>query len=84
MNTEFFIFSPSANYTHLTTSTHRRTILSMTTKNQKRLTLFLDPCTIKQARVQAIVEELTLTAFIEKVLVSYLPKEIVVKKAESK
>jgi len=56
----------------------------MTTTNKKRLTLFLSPAIVKQARVQAIVEELTLTAFIEKVLVKYLPKEIIIKKTENR
>jgi hypothetical protein len=51
----------------------------MTTTNKQRLTLFITPDVIKQAKVQAIIEELTLTAFIEKVLVKYLPKEIVIK-----
>ena len=55
----------------------------MTSKNKKRLTLFLNPSTIKRARVQAILEELTLTAYIEKSLISCLPKEIVIKKVES-
>lgn len=51
----------------------------MATTNKQRLTLFINPDIIKQAKVQAIVEELTLTAFIEKVLLGYLPKEILVK-----
>ena len=52
----------------------------MTTTNKQRLTLFINPAIIKQAKVQAIVEELTLTAFIEKVLTTYLPQEIIIKK----
>lgn len=56
----------------------------MTINNKQRLTLFINPDVIKQAKVQAIVEELTLTAFIEKTLVSYLPKEIVIKKSENR
>ena len=64
----------------MTTTTHSCTILSMTTAKKQRVTLFLAPAIIKQAKVQAIVEELTLTAFIEKVLVTYLPKEIIIKK----
>jgi len=63
----------------LTTTTHRCSVLSMATINKQRLTLFINPDIIKQAKVQAIVEELTLTAFIEKVLLGYLPQEIVVK-----
>lgn len=56
----------------------------MTTTNKQRLTLFINPDVIKQAKVQAIVEELTLTAFIEKTLVTYLPKEIIIKKPENR
>lgn len=56
----------------------------MTNINKRRLTLFINPDVIKQARVQAIIEELTLTAFIEKVLVQYLPKEIIIKKSQIK
>lgn len=53
-------------------------------KNKKqRVTLFINPDIIKQAKVQAILEELTLTAFIEKLLLSYLPKEIVIEKPEN-
>lgn len=69
----------------MTSTTHRCNVLSMTTNNNKqRLTLFINPDVIKQAKVQAIVEELTLTAFIEKTLVTYLPKEIVIKKPENR
>ena len=56
----------------------------MTTKNKRRLTLFVNPAIIKQAKVQAIMEELTLTAFIEKILVAYLPEEILIKKPENR
>ena len=65
----------------MTSTTHSCTVLTMTTTNKHRLTLFINPDIIKQAKVQAIVEELTLTAFIEKVLTTYLPKEIVIKKS---
>lgn len=71
-------------HTHLTSTTHKCTILSMTTINKQRLTLFISPDIIKQAKVQAIIEELTLTAFIEKVLGTYLPKEIIIKKTENR
>lgn len=56
----------------------------MITPKKQRLTLFINPYIVKQAKVQAIVEELTLTAFIEKVLVTYLPKEIIIKKPENR
>jgi len=56
----------------------------MTTTNKQRLTLFINPAIIKQARVQAIVEESTLTHFVEKALVAYLPQEIIIKKPENR
>ena len=54
----------------------------MTTNNKQRLTLFINSVVVKQARVQAVVEEVSLTNLVEKALMNYLPKEIVVKKAE--
>jgi len=70
--------------TYLTTTTYECTVLSMTTTNKQRLTLFINPAIIKQAKAQAIVEELTLTAFVEKSLITYLPKETIIKKPESR
>ena len=49
-------------------------------KNKQRLTLFINPALTKHARAQAIVEDLTLTALVEKALIGYLPKETVIKK----
>lgn len=54
----------------------------MTTNKKQRVTLFLNPSIIKHARAQAVVEELTLTALVEKALIKYLPKETVIKKVE--
>lgn len=54
----------------------------MTTNDKSRITLFIHPSIIKQARAQAVVEELTLTKLVEKALIQYLPKETVIKKAE--
>lgn len=54
----------------------------MTTNDKQRVTLFLNPSITKQARVQAVVEELTLTTLVEKALIKYLPKETVIKKAD--
>jgi hypothetical protein len=51
------------------------------TKNKQRVTLFVNPSILKQARAQAVVEELSLTSFVEKVLINYLPKETIIKKA---
>ncbi|KKQ47076.1 MAG: hypothetical protein US67_C0060G0002 [Candidatus Woesebacteria bacterium GW2011_GWD1_38_10] len=52
----------------------------MTTNNKQRVTLFVNPSILKQARAQAVVEELSLTALVEKSLISYLPKETIIKK----
>lgn len=51
------------------------------TKNEKqRVTLFLNPSLLRQAKIQAIVEEISLTTLIEKVLIKYLPKKTILKK----
>jgi hypothetical protein len=42
--------------------------------------LFLNPELIKQAKAEAIVEELSLTALIEKALIQYLPVETIIRK----
>ena len=52
----------------------------MTTYDKQRLTLFINPAISKQARAQAVVEELSLTRLVEKALINYLPKETVIKK----
>lgn len=57
-------------------------ILSMTTNGKQRLTLFINPSIAKQARAQAVVEEVTLTLLIEKALIKYLPMETVVRKVD--
>jgi hypothetical protein len=54
----------------------------MTTKDKQRTTLFINPSLAKQARAQAIIEELSLTALVEKALINYLPSETVIKKAD--
>lgn len=54
----------------------------MTTKSKQRITLFLHPEIAKQARAQAVIEDLTLTALVERALISYLPKETIIKKIE--
>ncbi len=53
----------------------------MTTDNKQRVTLFINPALTKQARAQAVVEEISLSALIERALVKYLPKETVIRKA---
>ena len=52
----------------------------MTTNYKQRITLFINHSIVKQARAQAIVEELSLTDFVEKALINYLPTETVIKK----
>jgi hypothetical protein len=42
----------------------------------------MNPYITKQARAQAVVEDLTLTNLVEKALIQYLPKETVVRKIE--
>ena len=55
----------------------------MTTNEKQRVTLFLNPKLLKQAKAQALVEERTLTALVETALVRYLPKETIFRKPES-
>jgi hypothetical protein len=52
----------------------------MTINTKKRVTLFIDPSIDKQARAQAILEELNFSSLIEKALISYLPPETIVRK----
>jgi hypothetical protein len=54
----------------------------MTSNNKQRVTIFMNPDITKHARAQAIVEDLTLTALVERALIKYLPKETVIKKVE--
>lgn len=56
----------------------------MTSNNKKRLTLFINPAIAKHARAQAVLEELSLTALVEKALIKYLPNETVIKKADNR
>jgi len=54
----------------------------MTGNDKQRVTLFFNPSITKQARAQAVVEELSLTSLVEKALIKYLPKETIIKKVE--
>jgi uncharacterized membrane protein (UPF0182 family) len=54
----------------------------MTTKNKQRVTLFLNPNLLKQAKMQAIVESRSLTALVGKAIINYLPKETIIKRGE--
>lgn len=62
---------------HISTTIH----MTITTNNNKqRITIFLKPQLIKQAKAEAVVEEITLTQLIEKALIKYLPKETIIRK----
>lgn len=52
----------------------------MTTNGKQRVTLFLDPNLLKQAKMQALIEDKSLSALIERALAKYLPKETIIKK----
>jgi hypothetical protein len=54
----------------------------MTTNKKQRVTLFINPSIVVHARAQALVEDLSLTNLVEKALLKYLPREIIIKKAE--
>ena len=54
----------------------------MTINNKQRTTLFMNPALTKHARAQAVVEDLTLTALVEKALIKYLPKKTIIKKTK--
>jgi len=54
----------------------------MTTKKKQRVTLFIKPSIAVHAKAQAVVEELSLTALVEKALINYLPKETIIRKTE--
>ncbi len=56
----------------------------MTLNNRQRLTLFIHPDLAKHAKAQAVVEDCSLTALVEKALIHYLPRETVIKKPEIK
>ncbi len=53
---------------------------NMTTNAKQRTTLFLHPSLVKQARAQAVLEDITLTALVGKSLIKYLPQETIIKK----
>ena len=55
----------------------------MSNEEKQRITLFIQPSLVKQARAQAIVEDTTLTNLVEKALIQYLPKVTIIKKVET-
>lgn len=50
-------------------------------QDKQRVTLFLNRTISKQAKAQAVLEDVSLTSLVEKALIEYLPKETVIKKA---
>lgn len=52
----------------------------MTLTDKQRTTLFLKPNLLKHAKAEAVIQEITLTALIEKALIQYLPEETIIKK----
>lgn len=52
----------------------------MTSNKKQRVTVFLNPILIKQAKAQAVIEELSLTDLTERALIKYLPKKTIIKK----
>lgn len=52
----------------------------MTTTLKQRITLFINPIIAKQARAQAVIEDLTLTTLVESALIAYLPDVTIIKK----
>jgi hypothetical protein len=52
----------------------------MTNNEKQRVTLFLNPNLLKQAKGQAIAEEISLSILMERALSKYLPKETIIKK----
>lgn len=62
-------------------TTNKNSLAQAFTNNKQRVTLFVNPSILKQARAQAVVEERTLTSLVEKALIKYLPKVTIIKKA---
>lgn len=56
----------------------------MTTNDKQRVTLFVNPDLAIHAKAQAIIEKITLTTLVEKALINYLPKVIVIRKDDIK
>ena len=63
-------------------TTNNGSLAQAFTNNKQRVTLFVNPSILKQARAQAVVEELSLTSLVEKALTDYLPKETIIKKVD--
>jgi len=55
-----------------------------TTIGKQRITLFMNPPIITQAKAQAIIDKVTLTELVEKALLTYLPKVTIIKKIDTR
>lgn len=62
------------------TTNNKKAIISNNIK--QRVTLFVKPQILKQARAQAVVEDITLTGLVEKALIKYLPVKTIIKKVD--
>lgn len=62
----------------MTTTNGNNTLPKKDTK--RRVTLFINPLILKQAKAQAVLEDTTLTVLVETALVAYLPKKIVIER----
>ena len=52
----------------------------MTSVEKQRITIFIEPALIKQAKAQAVLEEITLTDLFKRALINYLPDETIIRK----
>jgi len=56
----------------------------ITTISKQRITLFMNPSIITQAKAQAVIDKVTLTELVEKALHTYLPKVTIIKKNDTR
>lgn len=56
----------------------------ITTISKQRITLFMNPSIITQAKAQAVIDKVTLTELVEKALLTYLPKVTIIKKNDTR
>ena len=58
----------------------KRSLILANAHSKQRITLFLNPELVKQAKAQAVANEASLTELVSIALIRYLPKETVIKK----
>ena len=56
----------------------------ITTISKQRITLFMNPSIITQAKAQAVIDKVTLTELVEKALHTYLPKVTIITKNDTR